>query len=260
MPLLSSMGLIFFFYLFKILYFILFCFSVFYSVFTVLCGTCFLLYLFFFYFIYWEKTDSKCLLTIKYSMLPCIMLKFLLQVHFIYLLISSFIHIRFLPSVNFGPVCVAKSFRTKLDIRQTSVCPKSSSVLLSTRVLSIRLHWLRVHECVCHPVFDVQVCVHVFCAILRVWELPLLCAASRRVRVPPARDCLFPPAVAATDPGAPGTELRACLSLSLSSSCRCPYRSCCGTNVPPGRTQGLPLKALPEGKSVFTQLEALWRT
>lgn len=97
MPILSSMGLIFFFYLFKILYFILFCFSVF----TVLCGTCFLLYLFFFHFIYWEKTHSKCLLTIKYSMLPCIMLKFLLQVHFIYLLISSFIHIRFFAKCQF---------------------------------------------------------------------------------------------------------------------------------------------------------------
>lgn len=49
-------------------------------------------------------------------------------------------------------------------------------------------------------------------------------------------------------------------SLSLSSGCRCPSRLCCGRNVPPGRTQGLALKALPEGRSVFTQLEALWRT
>lgn len=72
-----------------------------------------------------------------------------------------------------------------------------------------------MHKCVCHPVFDVQVFVHV----------------PQGVRAPSAVCCepscpnpsgtglfVFPPAVAATDPGAPGTEPRTRLYLSLSLS------------------------------------------
>lgn len=71
-----------------------------------------------------------------------------------------------------------------------------------------------------------------------------------------ARDCLhFHPQWRLLTPALQGRHWE-----PGSVSSRCPSRSCCGRNVPPGRTQGLALKALPEGRSVFTQLEALWRT
>ncbi len=95
---------------FKLFYYI------FYGVFTFLCRTYFL-FLFITFFLLF--TGKKLTVNVCLNMSPCIMS--LLQVHFIYLLISTFINILFLSSINFGPVCIAKSFWTKLDIKTSFV-------------------------------------------------------------------------------------------------------------------------------------------